>query len=289
MSTSSDPITLTRHVLAEQRKHKSAQGDLTILLSSIQLACKAISAAVRKAGIANLYGLAGSTNVQGEEVKKLDILANENFINALSFSEKVCVMASEENEDIITISERLCGKYSCVFDPLDGSSNIDAAVPVGSIFGIYKQVEEGKSSEKDVLQAGNKLVAAGYAMYGSSTMIVISTGNGVNGFTLDPSIGEFILTHPNIRIPKKGKIYSCNEGNSTSWDSATRKYVEAKKNPSDGSKPYSLRYVGSMVADVHRTLLYGGLFMYPADKKSPNGKLRLLYECSPMADRKSVV
>eukprot|EP00761_Pharyngomonas_kirbyi_P011678 gb/GECH01011704.1/.p1 GENE.gb/GECH01011704.1/~~gb/GECH01011704.1/.p1 ORF type:complete len:331 (+),score=82.99 gb/GECH01011704.1/:1-993(+) len=283
MSTSSDPITLTRHVLAEQRKHKEAQGDLTILLSSIQLACKAISSAVRKAGISNLYGLAGSTNVQGEEVKKLDLLANENFINALSFSEKVCLMASEENEEPVTVSGHLCGKYSCVFDPLDGSSNIDAAVPVGSIFGIYKQVDEKGQDVKNVLQPGKKLVAAGYSMYGSSTMMVISTGNGVNGFTLDPSIGEFILTHPNIRIPKQGKIYSCNEGNATSWDEPTQKYIQVKKNPPDGGKPYSLRYVGSMVADVHRTLLYGGIFMYPADKKSPNGKLRLLYECNPMA------
>lgn len=220
--------------------------------------------------------------MQGEEVKKLDIVANENFINALSFSERVSLMASEENETIITISEHLQGKYVVVFDPLDGSSNIDAAVPVGSIFGVFRQQTEGKGSIEDVLQPGNQLIAAGYAMYSSATLLVLSTGNGVNGFTLDPSLGEFILTHPNIRIPKRGSIYSVNEGNAGSWNDPVTEYVNAKKHPTKGT-PYSLRYIGSMVGDIHRTLIYGGIFLYPEDKKSPNGKLRLLYECNPMS------
>lgn len=284
MSTSTDPITLTRHILSEKNLSKEERSDLALLIGSIQLACKGVSSGVMRAGVSNLYGLAGSTNVQGEDVKKLDILANEYFINSLSFSERVAVMVSEENPEIITVSEHMSGQYVVVFDPLDGSSNIDAAVPVGSIFGIYKKISNSATGTvEDVLQQGNKLVAAGYAMYGSCTMIVISTGAGVNGFTLDLTLGDFVLTHPNIRVPKRGQIYSVNEGNAASWDSHVTAYVHDKKHPSNGGKVYSQRYVGSMVADVHRTLLYGGIFMYPADKKSPNGKLRLLYECNPMA------
>eukprot|EP01027_Heterolobosea_sp_BB2_P020856 GEZU01029792.1.p1 GENE.GEZU01029792.1~~GEZU01029792.1.p1 ORF type:complete len:331 (+),score=148.32 GEZU01029792.1:135-1127(+) len=281
MTTSSDPITLTRHIINEHRGNKELQADLTILFTSIQLACKAIASAVRTAGISNLYGFTGETNAQGEQVKKLDIISNENFINALAFTERVSVMASEENDDIIKVSKHLRGKYVVVFDPLDGSSNIDAAVPVGSIFGIYKKVSESEEgSVEDVLQPGNKLIAAGYAMYSSSTIMIMSTGNGVYGFTLDPTIGEFILSHTNIRIPKRGKIYSVNEGNAWTWLEPTKNYINSLKAP---DRLYSQRYIGSMVADVHRTLLYGGIFMYPEDKKSPSGKLRLLYECNPMS------
>eukprot|EP00744_Colponema_vietnamica_P001748 GILI01002861.1.p1 GENE.GILI01002861.1~~GILI01002861.1.p1 ORF type:complete len:362 (-),score=105.24 GILI01002861.1:1015-2016(-) len=280
----SNPITLNRWILQQQQQHPDARGDLTILLSSITLACKSITTAVRKAGLANLYGLAGDVNSSGDDQKKLDVLSNEVFVNALRFSTKVGIMASEEEESPIIIPDHLQGKYVVAFDPLDGSSNIDANVSIGSIFGIWRQRNPGTpGSTEDLLQAGKDMVCAGYCMYGSSTQIVLSMGQGVHGFTLDPSIGEFILTHPDIRVPAKGAIYSINEGNSLTWDEAVSTYVRNKKDPQDGSKPYSLRYVGSMVADVHRTLLYGGIFMYPADKKSPQGKLRLLYECYPMA------
>ncbi len=189
-------------------------------------------------------------------------------------------LISEENDDPIVV-EDASHKYSVVFDPLDGSSNIDCGVAVGTIFGVYKYVKGGLA---DVLRPGREMVAAGYTMYGSSTMLVMSTGHGVNGFTLDPEMGEFILTHPNMRVPERGAIYSINEGNAGLWDEGTKNFIQEKKFPQkEGVKPYSLRYIGSMVADVHRTLLYGGIFLYPADKKSKNGKLRLLYECFPMA------
>ncbi len=218
---------------------------------------------------------------QGEEVKKLDIVANDNFINAIKASRSTCVMVSEENDDPILVSGEQAGDFCCVFDPLDGSSNIDCNVSVGSIFGIYKKKSEGDGGLEDVLRPGKELVAAGYCMYGSSTQMVLTVGNGVNVFTLDPALGEFILTDKNVMIPEKPKtIYSVNEGNASKWNGPTTKFVETVKAM---AKPYSLRYVGSMVADVHRTLLYGGVFMYPADKKSPNGKLRLLYEGNPMS------
>lgn len=276
----SNPITLTRWILANTSKD---QGDLTILLASIQLACKVISTAVRKAGIAGLYGLEGSVNVQGEEVKKLDMLSHDNFVNAITSSTKGCVLVSEEQPDHIVVDEKLRGKYCVVFDPLDGSSNIDCNVSVGSIFGIYEKLGSGTDcSVADVLQPGKNLAVAGYCMYGSSTQMVLTFGNGVNIFTHDPAVGEFILTHPNVRIPEKPKtIYSVNEGNAVYWHPPVASFVDKVKNKSP--KPYSARYVGSMVADVHRTLLYGGIFMYPNDKKSPNGKLRLLYECNPMS------
>jgi len=277
-----DPVTLTRFILAEQHKHPEASGDLTIMMSSIQLACKTIATAVRKAGIAGLYGLQGSVNVQGEDVKKLDIVANENFINALKFSRKVSVMVSEENPEPIIVDSVLAGKYCVVFDPLDGSSNIDCNVSVGSIFGIYRNAKVGPGTISDVLQPGTNLVAAGYCMYGAATQMVLSFGAGVSVFTLDPSIGEFILTVAKVTIPAKPKtIYSCNEGNWASFDDATKEFITQCKEKKP--KPYSLRYVGSMVTDVHRTLMYGGVFMYPATAAAPGGKLRLLYECNPMS------
>jgi len=275
-----DCMTLTRFVLSEQRKVPGATGDLTTLLTSIQSAVKAISSAVRKAGIAQLYGMAGSTNVQGEDVKKLDVLSNDLFVNLLKSSYTTCLLVSEENENVIEVEDKQQGKYIVTFDPLDGSSNIDCLVSIGSIFGIYKKQTTGAPSISDALQPGRRMVAAGYALYGSATMIVLSTGQGVNGFMLDPAIGEFVLTDPNMKIKPRGKIYSLNEGYANKWDAAVKEYVNSKK---AGPKPYGGRYIGSMVADVHRTLKYGGIFMYPATADAPNGKLRLLYECNPMA------
>ncbi|KAL5229147.1 hypothetical protein ABZP36_017412 [Zizania latifolia] len=278
-----DLMTITRYVLNEQSRNPEARGDLTILLSHIVLGCKFVASAVNKAGLAKLIGLAGETNVQGEEQKKLDVLSNEVFIKALVSSGRTCVLVSEEDEEATFVEPALRGKYCVCFDPLDGSSNIDCGVSIGTIFGIYMIKDKENVTLEDVLQPGKNMVAAGYCMYGSSCTLVLSTGNGVNGFTLDPSLGEFILTHPDIKIPKKGKIYSVNEGNAKNWDDPTAKFVEKCKFPKDGSSPKSLRYIGSMVADVHRTLLYGGVFLYPADKKSPNGKLRVLYEVFPMS------
>uniref|UniRef100_A0A1A9ZNZ2 Fructose-1,6-bisphosphatase isozyme 2 n=1 Tax=Glossina pallidipes TaxID=7398 RepID=A0A1A9ZNZ2_GLOPL len=278
----SNCMTLTRFVLKEQRKFKHATGDLSQLLNSIQTAIKAIASAVRKAGIAKLHGIAGDINVQGEEQKKLDVLSNELFINMLKSSYTTCLLVSEENENVIEVETEKQGKYIVCFDPLDGSSNIDCLVSIGSIFAIYRKQSEGTPTVNDALQPGNQIVAAGYALYGSATAIVLSLGSGVNGFTYDPAIGEFILTEPNMRVPEKGKIYSINEGYAADWDSGIFKYVAAKKDPSLG-KPYGARYVGSMVADVHRTIKYGGIFIYPATKSAPSGKLRLLYECNPMA------
>ncbi|KAI5654439.1 hypothetical protein M9H77_31626 [Catharanthus roseus] len=279
-----DLMTITRYVLNEQTKYPASRGDFTILLNHIVLGCKFVCSSVSKAGLAKLIGLAGETNVQGEEQKKLDVLSNDVFMKALISSGRTCILVSEEDELPTFVDKPNRGKYCVVFDPLDGSSNIDCGVSIGTIFGIYMIKDDvTEPTLEDVLQPGKNMVAAGYCMYGSSCMLVISTGAGVNGFTLDPSLGEFILTHPDMKIPKKGKIYSVNEGNAKNWDGPTAKYVEKCKFPTDGSSPKSLRYIGSMVADVHRTLLYGGVFMYPGDKKSPNGKLRVLYEVFPMS------
>eukprot|EP00899_Mesostigma_viride_P001204 jgi/Mesvir1/11084/Mv09874-RA.1 len=277
-----DLITVARFVLNEQSKHPEARGDMTILLNHIILGCKYVCSAVRKAGLAKVLGLAGQSNVQGEEQKKLDVLSNQVFVNAILSSGRSFVLVSEEDEEMIITPEGQRGKYCVVFDPLDGSSNIDCGVSIGTIFGIYEVNDGVHPDTSAVLKPGSEMVAAGYCMYGSMCTLVLTTGNGVNCFTLDPSLGEFILTHPNMQIPPRGTIYSINEGNAGLWDAAITKYVHDSKFPQKG-KPKSLRYVGSMVADVHRTLLYGGIFMYPADKKSPKGKLRILYECSPMA------
>ncbi|KZT07254.1 fructose-bisphosphatase [Laetiporus sulphureus 93-53] len=281
---STDIITLTRHVLNDQFSLGAvATGDLTLLLTAIQTTSKFIATNVRKARLINLVGLVGETNVQGEEQKKLDVLSNDIMISQLRASGKTAVLVSEENEQAIFIEERYRGRYCVVFDPLDGSSNIDAGVNVGTIFGIYRVKEDSKGTIEDVLRPGNEMVAAGYTMYGSSANLVLTTGNGVNGYTLDPSLGEFILTHPDIKIPPRGKIYSFNEGNSTYFYPPVIKYLNSLKYPTNGKAPYSARYIGSMVADVHRTLLYGGIFGYPDDKKSKSGKLRILYEAFPMA------
>jgi len=276
-------VTLSHHILNSQQLHPQATGDFSILLNAFEIASKYVSSKVRAAGILDLYGMEGSSNASGDQVKKLDILANDAFKTSLQRCKKVSVMASEEDAEAIIVSQSN-GPYVAVFDPLDGSSNIDVNISIGTIFGIYKRQDLSKPpSVSDVLQPGTKLIAAGYTLYGSATCLVITTGQGVHGFTLDPSYGEFVLTHPDIKIKKKHNIYSANEGNSQYWFDPTRKYVDSIKYPAPPGKPYSLRYVGSMVADVHRTLIYGGIFMYPADKNSKDGKLRLLYEANPMA------
>ncbi|KAH0883213.1 hypothetical protein HID58_059309 [Brassica napus] len=293
-----DLMTITRFVLNEQSKYPESRGDFTILLSNIVLGCKFVCSAVNKVTFRILklgwFGQAYWTcrghkypgmliMSFGEEQKKLDVLSNDVFVKALVSSGRTSVLVSEEDEEATFVESSKRGKYCVVFDPLDGSSNIDCGVSIGTIFGIYTMEHSDEPTIEDVLKPGNEMVAAGYCMYGSSCMLVLSTGTGVHGFTLDPSLGEFILTHPDIKIPNKGNIYSVNEGNAQNWDGPTTKYVERCKYPKDGSPAKSLRYVGSMVADVHRTLLYGGIFLYPADKKSPNGKLRVLYEVFPMA------
>jgi len=283
-----DCVTVTSFVLEQKKKYPGASGELTILLNALLTAIKACAAAVRKAGIAKLYGLAGSANTTGDDQKKLDVLANELFINMLKSSYTVYAMASEENENLIEVETPKQGKYVLCFDPLDGSSNIDCLVTIGSIFGIWKKRDDAQTPMDCILQSGESMRCAGYAVYGSACMLVLATREGVNGFTLDPSIGEFILTAPNMQVPQMGakgsqKIYSINEGYAKYWDKATTEYVNAKKFPEGNEKPYANRYVGSMVADVHRTLLYGGVFMYPGTKEAKEGKIRLLYESIPMA------
>ncbi|KAI3425124.1 hypothetical protein D9Q98_008896 [Chlorella vulgaris] len=281
-----DPLTLSAWILTQQHKSVGARGRLTVLLNAIGVGCKFVSSAVRRAGLAGMMGMAGSSNVQGEDQKKLDLVANEVFKNSLRRSGQCCILVTEEEDEPIFIEEPFRGDYAVVFDPLDGSSNIDCGVSVGTIFGIYKAKNpgSGKYTLEDVMRPGTEMVAAGYCMYGSMSYMMITTGKGVAGFTLDPTLGEFVITHPNVQVPTRGPIYSINEGNAINWDVATKRYVdECKAGTHNNGKPYSLRYVGSMVADVHRTLLYGGIFMYPADKKNTKGKLRVLYECFPMA------
>ncbi|CAN0061172.1 unnamed protein product [Ectocarpus fasciculatus] len=256
--------------------------ELAILMHSIGLCCKSITRAVRKAGIAGLYGLAGTDNSSGDHVKKLDILSNEIMISALTESTMCAVLVSEENEEPIIIEDSKSGKFCVAFDPLDGSSNIDCNVSTGTIFAVYDKKSETSGNVDDILRAGVDIKVAGYCMYGSATELVLTFyGSGVNRFTLDPSLGEFIHIEANVKIPTTPKnIYSCNEGNYDSWDEEIKRAVMGFKAE---SPPWAQRYVGSMVSDVHRTLLYGGLFLYPADKKSTKGKLRVLYEGFPMA------
>ncbi len=280
-------VTIERHILEEERQHPQATGAFSDILYDIALAAKLISREVRRAGLVDILGQAGKTNVHGEAVKKLDEYAHDVIFRALDHSGHLCVMASEEEEDILHIPEKFpTGNYALLYDPLDGSSNIDANISVGTIFSIHRKVsQEERGCLEDCLQPGSRQVAAGYVLYGSSTMLVYTTGNGVHGFTLDPSIGEFLLSHPSMRIPSPGqRIYSVNEGNYKNWLEPQCRLIDRLKGVDGaGGKPFSARYVGSMVADVHRTLLYGGLFMYPADRKSAQGKLRLLYEAAPMA------
>lgn len=280
-------MTLGRHIIEEQSKYVGATGELSKLLHDLSLAAKVISLEVNKAGLVDIIGFTGDSNVHGEQVKKLDILAHEMLIKAMDHGGHLCVMASEEEEDIIQIPQKFnIGKYVLLFDPLDGSSNIDANISIGTIFSIYRRVspDNGPGTMEDCLQPGINQVAAGYVIYGSSTMLVYTAGTGVHGFTLDPAFGEFLLSHPNIQTPKKSKIYSINEGNYLYWHPGLKKYIKyLQEEDKSTGRPYSSRYIGSMVADIHRNLLYGGIFMYPADSRNPNGKLRLQYECNPMA------
>uniref|UniRef100_A0A7N0RH77 fructose-bisphosphatase n=1 Tax=Kalanchoe fedtschenkoi TaxID=63787 RepID=A0A7N0RH77_KALFE len=288
--------TLTSWLL-RQEQARVIDAELTIVLSSISMACKQIGSLVQRASISNLTGVQGGVNVQGEDQKKLDVISNEVFSNCLRSSGRTGIIASEEEDVPVAVEESYSGNYIVVFDPLDGSSNIDAAVSTGSIFGIYSPNDEcfadmgdddelGSVAQKcvvNVCQPGNNLLAAGYCMYSSSIIFVLSIGKGVFSFTLDPMYGEFVLTQENIQIPKKGKIYSFNEGNYRMWDDKLKKYIDDLKDPGPNFKPYSARYIGSLVGDFHRTLLYGGIYGYPRDVKSKNGKLRLLYECAPMS------
>jgi len=275
--------TVQQHILDEERMHPEATGDFTALMTSLTLAAKIISREVNMAGLVKILGGTGETNLHGDSVQKLDIFAQETICRAMSHNGHLCAMASEESEDIIPLpADSKRGKYVLMFDPLDGSSNIDVNASIGTIFSIHRKITNGSDDGtlEDCLQKGSAQVAAGYFIYGSSTMMVYTTGNGVHGFTLDPSLGEFLLSNENIRTPARGKIYSINEGNMHSWDAGTRRYIEfVKEDRKDRGHPYTLRYIGSLVSDFHRNLLKGGIFLYPG----PKGKLRLLYEASPLA------
>ena len=279
--------TLGQFIIEKQHDFPYAKGELSRLLRDIGIAAKIINREVNKAGLADILGEVGETNVQGEQVKKLDVFANEQLIAALTVGGECCAIASEENEDIIQIDNHQSknAKYVVAFDPLDGSSNIDANVSIGTIFSIYRRTSlSGPGTVEDFLQKGTEQVGAGYIIYGSSTVLMYTTGKGVNGFTLDPSIGEFCLSHPNIKIPKQGNIYSMNEGNYVHFPDGVKKFIKwCQEDDKATNRPFSSRYIGSAVADVHRNLLYGGIFIYPTTSKSPKGKLRLLYECNPMA------
>ena len=285
-SAASKFMTLERHIMEEENKLTHATGEFSGVLHALSLAVKLVWREVTKAGLVNILGKTDRMNVTGDEVKKLDEFADETIYRAMDHGGHLCVMASEENEDLLQIPDQYNhGKYVLLYDPLDGSGNIDANITVGTIFSILKRVtNSGKGTMDDVLQPGYKQVAAGYALFSSSMMFVYSTGHGVHGFTLDPSVGEFLLSHEHIRMPQRGSIYAVNEGNYNKWDVKMKRYIDWLKteDKSDG-RPYSLRYVGSLVADVHRTLVYGGIYCYPGDAKNANGKLRLMYENNPLA------
>ncbi len=284
----SNLITMGEFTIQETRKFPQATGDLSAILRDLGLAGKVINKQVRKAGLADVLGKHGATNVQGEEQMKLDVFANDTLINILKNCTECAGIASEENDDHLSYEDTYScnSKYVVLFDPLDGSSNIDVNASIGTIFAIYRRVSEvgGHCTQDDFLQPGNRLAAAGYIIYGSSTMMVYATKLGVNGFTLEPSIGEFCLSHPNMKCPENGKIYSINQGNSVKYDEGMQSYLSyCMENNKEENRPYTQRYIGSMVADMHRTLIKGGIFIYPADKSAPKGKLRLQYECNPMA------
>lgn len=288
MSVNRQILTLDEFTIHQLRQFPKATGELSSLLRDIGLAAKRVNVEVNKAGLVDILGDAGTINVQGEDVKKLDIFANNQFMGVLQHGISCAGIASEELDDFVAFDDEVSrnSKYVCLFDPLDGSGNIDVNVSIGTIFSVYRRVtQKGElASKEDFLQKGINQVAAGYIVYGSSTMLVYATRRGVNGFTLDPSIGEFCLSHPNIKCPEFGKIYSINHGNFFLYDEPVKKYIDLcqHKTKEDGG-PYSQRYVGSMVADVHRNLIKGGIFMYPATIDKPKGKLRLLYECNPFA------
>ena len=279
--------TLGQFIIEKQADFPYAKGELSRLLRDIGIASKIVNREVNKAGLVDILGDFGSTNVQGEDQKKLDVFANTQFIAALTSGGECCIVASEEEDEFVAIDSPVSknAKYIVCIDPLDGSSNIDCNVAVGTIFSIFRRKStEGKATLEDVLQKGTEQVAAGYVIYGSSTMLVYTTGKGVNGFTLDPSIGEFCLSHPDMKIPEDGQIYSINEGNYVHFPDGVKKYLKyAQVEDKSSNRPYTSRYIGSMVADIHRNLIKGGIYMYPTTSGSPNGKLRLMYECNPMA------
>ncbi|MCS6327329.1 MAG: class 1 fructose-bisphosphatase [Nitrospira sp.] len=280
------PVTLSRFIIEQQTAYPEATGEFSVLLTQIGLVGKLIAHDLRRAGLIDVLGTTGETNVQGEVVKRLDMIANDTFLRVFEHSGLVCVLASEEMEKPIQLPQHWPkGKYMLLFDPLDGSSNTDVNMPLGAIFSILKHDGRGRlPAEAELFRKGTEQVAAGYLLFGSSTMLVFSVGQRVHGFTLDPSIGEYLLSHENIRIPKKGKVYAANEGNYHRWLPGTQKYVDALKvNDKAAGRPYSARYSGCLVADVHRILLGGGMYLYPGEIDKPEGKLRLLYEANPMA------
>jgi fructose-1,6-bisphosphatase I len=280
-------LTLQQHILEEQRRHHpQATGEFSWLLSGITLAAKIIESRVRRAGLADILGATGQENVQGEAVQKLDVFANQALIHCLGNRGNVAIMASEEDEKPIVVPrDREFGRYVVVYDPLDGSSNIDVNVSVGTIFAIFRREPDPTCEREplhDVLQRGTEQLAAGYVVYGSSTMLVYTAGNGVHGFTLDPSIGAFVISHENVKMPQQGGLYSVNEANADTFPEGYRQYL-ARLRAGDAGRPYSSRYIGSLVADFHRTLLKGGIFLYPPTRQHPHGKLRLMYEANPIA------
>ncbi len=279
--------TLTEFIIQRQYEYPHAKGALTRLLNDIATAAKIVNREINAAGLVDILGTVGKENVQGETQKKLDVYANDMFITALKSGGECCAIASEENEKVISFSNEFSemGKYVVAMDPLDGSSNIESNVSIGTIFSIYRRITEiGGGTSKDLLQPGIQLTAAGYIIYGSSTMLVYTTGKGVNGFTLDPSVGIFCLSHPDMQFPNKSNIYSINEGNYIYFPEGVKQYIKyCQEDDASTHRPYTSRYIGSLVADFHRNLIKGGIFLYPGTKKQPDGKLRLLYECNPIA------
>ncbi len=279
-------VTLSQFILQQESIHPEASGEFTSVLSDIALAAKMINREVTRAGLVDILGYTGGENVHGEKVTKLDVFAHDVIRNVLGSTGQLAVLASEEDEDIVPVQEgKQVGKYVVNFDPLDGSSNINAGVNIGTIFSILPRLtRKGNGTIEDCLQAGRRQLAAGYVMYGSSTMLVYTTGDGVHGFTYEPSLGEFLLSHEHVRMPDRGRIYSVNEGNYCRWDDGVKRYIDWLKSEDEATgRPYSARYIGSLVADFHRNLLYGGIYLYPGDQRSPKGKLRVLYEAAPLA------
>ncbi|MEM9868190.1 MAG: class 1 fructose-bisphosphatase [Bacteroidota bacterium] len=279
--------TLGEFIIANQNSFQYTSGELSRLLNGIRLAAKVVNHEVNKAGLVDIIGAAGDTNIQGENQQKLDVLANEKFIQTLKNREIVCGIASEEEDDFISINsfdEKHQNKYIVLIDPLDGSSNIDVNVSVGTIFSIYRRITPVGTpvTLEDFLQPGRNQIASGYIIYGTSTMLVYTTGHGVNGFTLNPALGTFYLSHPNMEFPESGKIYSVNEGNYIHFPQGVKNYIKYCQ-MEEGDRPYTSRYIGSLVSDFHRNMIKGGIYMYPKSSKANNGKLRLLYECNPMA------
>jgi fructose-1,6-bisphosphatase I len=283
--TATSVVTIERFIIEQEKLHPEASGELSGLLYDLALAAKMIANKVRSAGLADIIGSAESENVQGETQQKLDVISNEIIIKAVDHGGRLCALASEEEPGIIQIPDSFkCGKYCLLFDPLDGSSNIDVNVPVGTIFSVVRKITRGSRGEmEDMLQPGRRQVAAGYVIYGSSTMLVYTTGQGAHGFTLDPQLGEFLLSHPNIRIPREGRYLSVNDSYEQHWSADVRALMRRYRGLDGERQAMSVRYVGSLVADFHRNLLGGGLFAYPANAKTPRGKLRLLYEANPLA------